>query len=235
MIRDRLELLPIDDLENIAREKGLKFDELPEKEELLEMLLEVFEEEQVERELDNNSPMWIKERKFKILEDQALQTEIDDEYPLSEGYNENRIVLMLRDPFWAFAYWDMKHSDIEEIRDSRPAGHLFLRIYEITGEELKSDNISDFYDIPLSLKDVSWYINLPQPGASYCIDLIALFRSGEKTLARSNIVASPKLNEIDQDEEDIFFQPDTDTFERNRSGSEIPQRIISGWDTQYLA
>jgi len=235
MIRKRLQLLPLDVLEAIAREKGIKYDEVPEKEELIEMLLEAFEEEQIERELDNNSPMWVKERKFKILEDQELQTEIEEEYPIADGYNENRIMVLLRDPSWAFAYWDLKQSILEEIRDSRPAGHLFLRVYEIRGEKLLSDKINDFFDIPLSLKDVSWYINLPQTGANYCIDLIALFRSGEKTLARSNVIISPRIDVDEERENDLFFQQDNEAFEKFRQDKEIPQRIISILDNQYIS
>ena len=235
MIRKRLQQLPLDVLESIARDKGIKYDTVSEQEELIEMLLEAFEEEQIERELDNNSPMWVKERKFKILEDQELQTEIEDEYPLVEGYNENRIMVLLRDPSWAFAYWDLKQGDLEEIRDSRPAGHLFLRVYEISGEKLLSDKISDFFDIPLSLKDVSWYINLPQTGVNYCIDLIALFRSGEKTLARSNVIFSPRVELEGERRDDIFFQPDNEAFEKFRQDKEIPQRIISILDNQYIS
>ncbi len=233
MIRKRLKHFSLDILGSIAIEKGIKFDSASDKDSLIELLLEAFEEEQIEKELDNNESMMVKNIKYRILEDEELLSNIDEEYPLAESYNENRINLLLRDPSWAFAYWDVKENDIQEVRDSRPSGRLFLRVYEIKGEEVIISQIKEFFDIPLSLKDVSWYINLPQTGVNYCIDLIALFRSGEKTLARSNTITSPEVDIVENSKDDIFFQPDQAAFERFRRENEIPQRIISVLDNQY--
>ncbi|MBI9103263.1 MAG: DUF4912 domain-containing protein [Spirochaetales bacterium] len=234
MIRKRLQLFSLEVLASIAREKGISFDPGTEKDEIIELMLEAFEDEQIEKEIDNNESMRVKNLKYQVLEDEELLSDIDEVYPIAETYNENRIVLLLRDPSWAFAYWDLKTSVIQEIHDSRPTGKLFLRVYEIQGEKVDSKQIKDFFDIPLTVKDASWYINLPQTGVNYCIDLIVLYRTGEKTLARSNVISSPMVEFDTERKDDLFYQPDLAAFDKLKRENEIPQRIISVLDNQCI-
>lgn len=234
MIHQRLKLLPLDVLEKLAHEEGIKTDSEMEKDDLIELIVEALEEDRVEQELVNNASMKLKERKYKILEDQELRSQIDEDYPLVDEYNENRIVVLLRDPSWAYAYWDVKKSEQDNLVDSRPEGRLFLRVYEMTDGSPLNSNLADFFDIPLELSDRSWYINLPQTGVRYCIDLIALYRSGEKTLARSNVVYSPDTSVEYRPEDALFFDSNIDAFERFKKEKQIPQRIISVQDSQYI-
>ena len=50
---------------------------------------------------------------------------------LPAGYGESRIVLMPRDPQWAYTYWDIPNDHKEDLR--RQGGQqLALRIYDVT-------------------------------------------------------------------------------------------------------
>ncbi|MDR1894749.1 MAG: DUF4912 domain-containing protein [Spirochaetales bacterium] len=246
MIRDKLERLSKSELEKLAREKGLKLDPGTKKEYLVDLLQETIEEERSERELDNNSPMRVKACKFRIIEDEVFQTRVEESFPLPGEYNENRIVLLLQDPSWAFAYWDIRPADVEELKTSRPPGQLFLRIYEMAGTPgarsakasrtspgVDPRTVQDFYDIPLNYRDSNRYINLPKTGAYYCIELIAFFRAGEKILARSNIILSPHPN-LRTEQDNLFFPSHFDDPQSYPRESEIPQRIISDTDALYL-
>ena len=57
---------------------------------------------------------------------------VDEGLPdLPSGYGESRIVLMPRDPQWAYTYWDIPNSHKEELR--RQGGdRLALRFYDVT-------------------------------------------------------------------------------------------------------
>jgi uncharacterized protein len=58
---------------------------------------------------------------------------------LPEGYGESRIVLMPRDPQWAYVYWDISNEHKEELR--RQGGfRLALRFYDVTDVDLSYQN-----------------------------------------------------------------------------------------------
>jgi len=90
------------------------------------------------------------------------------------GYGDNRIVLMVRDPFWIYAYWETKDQRQEKI----------LRVYD-------TENWQSF-DIELTGGARSWYIRVPAPNRTYCVD-IGYYGSDGKFIAliRSNWVTTP--------------------------------------------
>jgi hypothetical protein len=110
--------------------------------------------------------------------------------------------------------------------ESRPAGQLFLRVYEMV-DSSHTPGLADFFDIPLDINDRSWYVNLPRTGMRYCIDLMVLYRSGEKILARSNIASSPVTTVEYTPADALFFDSNIDAFERFKKEKAIPQRIIA--------
>ena len=93
---------------------------------------------------------------------------------------------------------------------------------------------SDSYDIPVKSSDSKWYINLPESGRAYYIELVGKLAGSEKTLCTSNTVNSPKRTIVESfSEENISAVSDstlalTGIFgTEDISGSEqIPQRII---------
>ena len=46
----------------------------------------------------------------------AAEFSVDAGAPLPEGYGDNHLVVMARDPFWFFAYWEITHERAEQIR-----------------------------------------------------------------------------------------------------------------------
>lgn len=62
----------------------------------------------------------------------AALASVDEGLPdLPAGYGESRIVLMPRDPQWAYAYWDIPSEHKEELRRQGGA-RLALRFYDVT-------------------------------------------------------------------------------------------------------
>jgi len=109
------------------------------------------------------------------------------EFP--SGYGDNRIVIMVRDPYWIYAYWEINGKRLSEIRAE--LGYKFdqskqiLRIYETANWT--------FFDIYVSGGSRNWYINVGRPNTSYCVDIGYLTPDGTFICAaRSNLVTTPR-------------------------------------------
>jgi len=241
MTEERLQLLPEDFLRDIAAKEGISVEGSIDKQELIELILDAIEEDRAEKVLANNPAMKIKERKFDITLNEQFDFD-EDKYPLPEKYNETKIILLLRDPAWAYTYWDVKESDIEAVKVGAVDGELLLRVYELSKPEFAKPNISDFFDIPLQFEDSSWYINLPNRGVYYRVELILLSNHIEKVLCSSNTVLSPlwEVGELDNVRQmkgsgnDLLLVAGVYDLSESEAGKKIPQRIISMIDSEYL-
>jgi hypothetical protein len=113
-----------------------------------------------------------------------------DELP--QTYNENKIILLVRDPYWLHACWDITPQKITAAKNSLGSQNFnsakpILRVTELQGNAPKS-----YFDIEISRTN-NWYINIPKPNASYCVDIGYLTIKGKFfSLARSNTVATPR-------------------------------------------
>lgn len=240
MIKERLLELSDEIIREIARREGVHFSAETGREELVEQILEAHDEDRLDREVLNNLAMRIKEKKYEVVRDEDIFYSHDNEYPIPQSYNETKISLMLRDPYWAFCYWEIFPSEAAEIKRSEGLTELFLRVYTLPDGELTIKSFNDYFDIPISLSDERWYINLPQCGIRYCIDLISMTKGSQKRLCRSNIISSPRGDV--QEEMKSSDNPLLETlflsglFDVNIADEkdEIPQRIISLIDSQYV-
>ncbi len=239
MTRERLESLPLSSLLDIAVKEGIAAPEGIDRETLIEEIQEALEEDRDEREQSNNSAMRIKEKKYDVVQDEELEAQEKTDYPLPDRYNETRIVALLRDPLWAFAYWDLNFADIEPLQSSPETNELFLRVHD-TPADAAGDGGSSF-DIPVKLGDSSWYINLPNPGESYWIELCWSDGEREHTLCRSNTVKSPLgavaldyLHDmLDGAESDVLTLAGLTESTLPSFRDKIPQRILSMVDDDY--
>jgi len=110
-------------------------------------------------------------------------------FELPQGYGDNRITIMVRDPYWIYAYWELNGKRIGEIRgelsEKFEQSRLILRIYD-TGNW-------NFFDIGVSSGAQNWYINVGRPNTSFCVDIGFLTPDGTFiAAARSNIVMTPR-------------------------------------------
>ena len=125
-------------------------------------------------------------------------------YHIPSNYNDNKIVLMVRDPWIVFSYWEIKNDVEENAKENiRKAGltslRSILRLYDVTeGEgDLDSKVVSDF-----ELKDwaSNWYIHTEKDGRKWMVDIGILCMSGEFfCLARSNVVTTPRHGMLSDD------------------------------------
>ncbi|MDI6758353.1 MAG: DUF4912 domain-containing protein [Candidatus Omnitrophota bacterium] len=112
-------------------------------------------------------------------------------------YDQDKIVLQVRDLWWLHAYWEVKGSTIErlknEFKDEFYKARRVLRVYDITNTAFNGSNAQRFFDVPVSDYSSNWYIDTGGPGKSWIVDFGLLLSDGRFiTIIRSNIVYTPQ-------------------------------------------
>ena len=123
---------------------------------------------------------------------------------LPSGYGDSRIVLLPRDPQWAYAYWDIPIEHKNELR-SHGGQQLALRIYDVTDINLDHQSPHSIQEYPIDEMAREWYLPIPVSDRSYTIDIG--YRCGDGrwlVLARSASVSIPPVYPSDWIE-DIFI------------------------------
>lgn len=106
------------------------------------------------------------------------------------------VVLLPRDPYWAFSYWDISPDRKSKLKGQWGAdafSRLTLRVYDVTDVKFDGTNAHMDFDIRVSESADNWYINVPEANRNWCADLGLLLPSGRFILiARSNVVKMPR-------------------------------------------
>ncbi|MEG5063249.1 DUF4912 domain-containing protein [Microcoleus sp. B3-A4] len=112
---------------------------------------------------------------------------------LPNGYGESRVVLMPRDPEWAYTYWDIPNDRKEELR--RQGGQqLALRIYDVTDVNLDNQSPHSIQEYPCDELAREWYVPIPVSDRDYAIDIGYRCADGRwLVLARSAQVRVPPV------------------------------------------
>jgi uncharacterized protein len=123
---------------------------------------------------------------------------------LPGGYGDSRIVLLPRDPQWAYAYWDIPIEHKNELR-YHGGQQLALRIYDVTDINIEHQSPHSIQEYPIDEMAREWYLPIPVSDRSYTIDIG--YRCGDGrwlVLARSTSVNIPPVYPSDWIE-DIFI------------------------------
>lgn len=112
---------------------------------------------------------------------------------LPDGYGESRVVLMPRDPQWAYAYWDIPNDHKEDLR--RQGGQqLALRIYDVTDISLEYQSPHSIQEYPCDELAREWYLPMPVSDRDYVVDIGYRCADGRwLVLARSAPVRVPPV------------------------------------------
>jgi ABC-type phosphate transport system substrate-binding protein len=149
--------------------------------------------------------------------DLDLSTLDDGLPPLPDGYGDSRIVLMARDPQWAYAYWDTPDSHKAELR--RQGGeHLALRLYDVTGINLDDKAPHSLQQFSCDELAREWYMQIPVSDRDYQVEIGYLAGDGRwLVLARSNTIRIPPVYPSNWTEEHFL----TVTWDENLRGKTI--------------
>jgi hypothetical protein len=126
--------------------------------------------------------------------DASVSAKTDYDFP--QSYGDNKAVLMVRDPWTFYAYWEIKKEVEDSVRTEIQKKGLsvsksVLRVYDIT--ETGADRPEKIvFDFELKGWTSSWYVHVTDPGREWMADIGILCSDGEFfLLARSNAVRTP--------------------------------------------
>jgi hypothetical protein len=138
------------------------------------------------------------------FEHRSVEEHISRIINLPSGYGKNRIVAMVRDPWWIFVYWEITPEKERIIKDEiEKRGKRFeksvLRIYDVTGvSNFDGKNANSYFDIVLRDMAQNWYVDVGSPNKNWCIEIGALTQDGMFfPLARSNFIKTPRFGMSD--------------------------------------
>jgi len=121
---------------------------------------------------------------------------------LPTGYGKDRIVVMVRDPYWLHAYWELTHQIIQRaeaaLGQDWHGAKPILRVVDVSAHDTTSTSEAIVKEIEIHGGCQNWYVEVNQPPRSYRVDIGYLSRRGQFfVLARSNIVTTPRANVSD--------------------------------------
>ncbi|MBI4352699.1 MAG: DUF4912 domain-containing protein [Candidatus Omnitrophica bacterium] len=121
-------------------------------------------------------------------------------FDLPSRYHEDKLVLLARDPWWIFAYWEITPARESEVirqvqEEGAGDGRKVLRVYDVTGKTLPA--FHSFFDIETNPFADNWYVDVGKPDREWVAELG--IRSGGRfwMLVRSNVVRTPRYGVSD--------------------------------------
>ncbi len=133
----------------------------------------------------------VRERQRDLAGDRTDDTGIRD-----------RLVLMVRDPYWLHACWEVTRQSVERARAAMAehwhSAQPTLRVMAVETGATTSTAECALRDIPVHGGVKNWYIDVKDPPKSYRVDLGYLAANGKFfVISRSNIVSTPKPGSSD--------------------------------------
>jgi hypothetical protein len=149
---------------------------------------------EIKKEIHGFEEMAIEKTKFSHPETSRVRRPMAHELPYQ--YDQDKIVLQVRDPWWIHAYWELRGLTLErlkgELNDEFYRAKRILRVYDVSQIIFNGSNAHRFFDIEVGPEANNWYIDAAGPGRSWCADLGLLLSSGRFiTVVRSNTVHTP--------------------------------------------
>ena len=110
------------------------------------------------------------------------------------SYGQTQLVLLVRDPYWAYSYWDFSHETWNWIQSLLKSDSRLKPVMRI--HDLDQKNV---FDLLISLEAKNWYLHLGIPDHRFMAEL-GLGDGNAKfhLIARSNEVRTPRDSPSDQ-------------------------------------
>jgi hypothetical protein len=115
--------------------------------------------------------------------------------PFPKQYNITFIEVLIRDPLWAFTFWEIKEHDREIFERTAGFEGYCLRVNSL-GEKGAADPLPGF-TVPVGPEDTAWYIGFPSENTGGRFQVELCVRLGERIefLASSRVFTMPRLQE----------------------------------------
>jgi hypothetical protein len=119
-------------------------------------------------------------------------------YRTTGPLTKDRIMLVVSNPYWLNAYWELSPNSISRaeaaLKQDWHGAKLIIRLFDVTSQDTTSTSETPIKDIVIQGSSQNWYIDVPQPPRTYRADIGYVSRRGDfHVLARSNVVTPPKV------------------------------------------
>jgi len=200
-----LESLTTDDLVKMADNLGVDIPLDLDRDFVIEEILEISSiDDEPENSVENND------------DDSLIDTVLVDSAPLPKQYNITFIEVMIRDPLWAFVFWEIKSQDKEQIEKSQDFEGYYLKVLPLADGKRENASAEEEkgFQIPVKPDDTAWYLSLspamfaeinraefrPDAGSEvsriqnqFIVEFCALIKGEETVLTVSNPIMLPPL------------------------------------------
>lgn len=176
MNRTYLETLSFSDLSNLADEYGVEVPENLDRRFLIAELLELAEEAK------------------RFDDDMIISSDSEEnQETLPKNYNETQISCVLRNPAWAFVFWNISESDAHMLK-KLPECTMMLRVCSLPNPE---EQIPDeAFEINISTEDQEQYVLLPTGKQFIKIELVYISGNTGKVLAFTPVIEIPQGSKL---------------------------------------
>ena len=160
---------------------------------------------------------------------------VDDRIP--QYYGEDKLVLLVRDPWWLFAYWEITPGRQKQLAyeiEKKEGGDrkTVLRVYDLTGGQ-SLPKFNSFFDIELNFYSDNWYIDTGMPDREWVAEIGYRTASGRFfPLVRSNKVRTPAfgISEVLDEEwmlpEEVYYRLIGRSLSTSASGNSMDIRKL---------
>ncbi|MDR0550839.1 MAG: DUF4912 domain-containing protein [Spirochaetaceae bacterium] len=197
-----LDHLATSELAAIAAARDIEISVPPDRNALIEALLEL-EEGEESGEAEN----LFKDEIALPLEEQEIENEhIQNlecgkkfergragEYELAKiplNYNVSVIYAVVRDPLWVFVCWELLAGQKRNLERRHNFNGYMLKVRE---KEEGTKRYTDFYSIPVGNNDSAWYLHFTPSGGTFRVELCARLSEVELVLAVTGDFTLPKM------------------------------------------
>src|SRR5262245_400574 len=121
---------------------------------------------------------------------------------LQGGHSKDRIVVVVRDPYWLHVFWELTHQSVQRaeaaLGQDWHGAKPILRVFDVSAQDTTSTAEAIVRDVDIHGGCNNWYVEVAQPPRSYRVDVGYVSRRGQfYVLARSNVVTTPKAGVSD--------------------------------------
>jgi hypothetical protein len=108
--------------------------------------------------------------------------------PLPKQYNITYLEILLRDPLWVFAFWEIKKPDRELFENSGNFEGYCLRVSSAgqarspgprTAEE-RGFFSETVFTVSVGTEDIAWYLGFPPQGGEFYVELCVRLRNSRE-------------------------------------------------------
>ena len=142
---------------------------------------------------------------------------------LPTRYGVDRLAVLVRDPWWVYAWWELTAGNLTDGRQMMGAdAALVLRVYDVSAILWDGTNHHSHFDVGIEDHAGCWYLELGKPGASFLAEIGLRAPDGRfLALVRSNAVSLPRdgVSDVVDEEWMVLGEAERELFERAGGGS----------------